>query len=139
MATQTSNNASAGSGTASNTAATTAADAASTTLGLGGATSGQAGATPRHETQQETGGSGGAQLTHSTGEIDATPGQPAAGTPAVAEPMPAPKPDADGSAVQSGALGAQDTRGQQAGGTGTGLGSPETGANQSEADLPPAR
>lgn len=131
MATQTSNNSTAGSGTAANTAA----DDPSTTLGLGGATSGQAGATPRHETQQETGGSGGAQLTHSTGDIDSTPGQAAASPPGAPEP----RPEADGSAVQSGARGAQDTRGRQAGGTGTGLGSPETGANQSEADLPPAR
>jgi hypothetical protein len=134
MATQTSNNSSAEPGTASNTAANTAADAASTTVGLGGVTSGQAGATPQHETQQETGG-GGAQLTHSTGDIDSAPGQAEASTPAAPEPAP----EADGSAVQSGARGAQDTRGQQAGGTGTGLGSPETGANQSEADLPPAR
>jgi hypothetical protein len=108
-------------------------NAASTTLGVGGTTSGQAGATPTHETQQETGGSGGAQLTQSTGEIDAAP----AGRAGVA-PAPAPRPEADGSAMQTGARGAQDTRAQQAGGTGTGLGTPETGANQSEDDLPPA-
>ena len=110
-------------------------DAASTTLGVGGATSGQAGATPRHETQQETGGSGGAQLTHSTGEIDAPPGQQPDSAASAAEP----KPEADGSAVQSGARGALDTRSQQGGGTGTGLGTPETGANQSQDDLPPRR
>ena len=107
---------------------------ASTTVGIGGATSGQAGATPSHETQQETGGSGGAQLTHSTGEIDAAPGTTPAGTPDAPEPAP----QADGSAVQSGARGSLDTRAQQAGGTGTGLGSRESGANQSEQDLPPA-
>ena len=110
-------------------------DAASTTLGVGGVTSGQAGATPSHETQQETGGSGGAQLTHSTGEIDAVPGRQAKEPPAEPEA----KPEADGSAVQSGARGALDTRSQQGGGTGTGLGTPETGANQSPKDLPPAR
>lgn len=110
-------------------------DAASTTLGVGGATSGQAGATPRHETQQETGGSGGAQLTHSTGEIDAAPGQ----QPDQPETPQEPKPEADGSALQSGSRGALDTRSQQGGGTGTGLGSPETGANQSQEDLPPPR
>lgn len=129
MATQASNNAT--------TNATTNAgpDAASTTLGVGGATSGQAGATPTHETQQETGGSGGAQLTQSTGEIDGAP----AGQAGIALAAPAPRPEGDGSALQTGARGAQDTRAQQAGGTGTGLGTPETGANQSEDDLPPGR
>jgi hypothetical protein len=112
-------------------------NAASTTLGVGGATSGQAGATPTHETQQETGGSGGAQLTQSTGEIDAAPAGQAGIAPA-APAAPAPDPEGTGSALQSGARGAQDTRAQQAGGTGTGLGTPETGANQSEDDLPPA-
>lgn len=119
----------------SNQGTTGTQDAASTTLGVGGTTSGQAGATPRHETQQETGGSGGEQLTHSTGEIDAAPGQQANTQPAAPEI----KPEADGSAVQSGARGALDTRSQQAGGTGTGLGTPETGANQSQEDLPPPR
>jgi hypothetical protein len=109
-------------------------NAASTTLGVGGTTSGQTGATPSHETQQETGGSGGAQLTQSTGEIDAAP----AGQAGVAPAAPAASPEAEGSALQTGARGAQDTRAQQAGGTGTGLGTPETGANQSEDDLPPA-
>lgn len=110
-----------------------AQDAASTTIGVGGITSGEAGATPQHETQQETGGSGGAQLTHSTGEIEETPDRQPESSPAAPEP----KPEADGSAVQSGSRGALDTRSQQGGGTGTGLGSPETGANQSPEDLPP--
>jgi hypothetical protein len=130
MATQASNNSAPGSDTAP--------DAASTTLGLGGTTSGQAGATPQHETQQETGGSGGAQLTQSTGEIDSAPGQAADNTPAAPGSGPNPGETGDKSAVQSGARGAQDTRSRQAGGTGTGLGTPETGANQSEADLPPS-
>ena len=114
---------------------TTTQDAASTTVGIGGTTSGQAGATPTHETQQETGGSGGAQLTHSTGEIDAPPGTTPSGTPA----GPPPSSEADGSAMQTGARGALDTQSQQAGGTGTGLGSRESGANQSAEDLPPAK
>jgi hypothetical protein len=122
MATQASNNAAAAQGD-------------SATLGLGGATSGQAGATPTHETQQETGGSGGEQLTHSTGEIDKAPGS----RPAPAAEAPQTVPDPEGSAMQTGARGVQDTRARQAGGTGTGLGTPETGANQSEEDLPPAR
>ena len=110
-------------------------DAASAAVGIGGVTSGQAGATPTHETQRETGGSGGAQLTQSTGAIDAPPGTTPAGTPA---PAPASS-EAEGSAMQTGARGALDTQARQAGGTGTGLGSRESGANQSEQDLPPAR
>ena len=96
---------------------------------IGGATSGQAGATPAHESFAETGGSGGAQLTHSHGEgpdhLEETPQDEgkAAG-------------DTD-SNLQSGARGALDTRPEQSGGTGTGLGSRETGANQSKGDLPP--
>jgi len=122
MATQTSNN-------------TSAPQGDSATLGVGGATSGQTGATPTHETQQETGGSGGAQLTQSTGEIEHAPGSRPQPTPDAPQAVP----DPDGSAMQSGARGAQDTGADQAGGTGTGLGTPETGANQSEEDLPPAR
>ncbi|KQQ97410.1 hypothetical protein [Massilia sp. Leaf139] len=107
-------------------------DAASTTMGIGGTTSGQAGATPAHETQQETGGSGGDQLTQSTGEIDEAQREaPAAAPDAALQP--------DDSAMQTGARGAFDTRAEQAGGTGTGLGTSESGANQSEKDLPPAR
>ena len=97
---------------------------------IGGATSGQAGATPAHETQAETGGSGGDQLTHSHGELPARPGAAPAAAPAPADPR--------GSAMESGARGAQDTRPRQGGGTGTGLGSAESGANQSQDDLPPA-
>jgi hypothetical protein len=104
-------------------------DSASTTVGIGGTTSGQAGATPSHETQQETGGSGGAQLTHSTGEVDAAP--------AVAPATPEPEPEAQDSAMQTGARGHLDTTSGQAGGTGTGIGSRESGANQSQDDLPP--
>lgn len=100
---------------------------ASTTLGVGGATSGQQGATPRHETQAETGGSGGAQLTHSHGEDIGAPAGQAGIEGGGAD-----------SAVQSGAVGAQDTRANQAGGTRNGLGTRETGANQSEQDLPPS-
>jgi hypothetical protein len=120
--------------TQASNATTGSHNAASTTLGLGGITSGEAGATPGHETMQETGGSGGPQLTQSTGEIDTAPGQRAANPP----PEPECSPEADGSAVQSHSRGALDTRSHQAGGTGTGLGMPETGANQSPEDLPPA-
>lgn len=113
-------------------------DEASTTLGVGGTTSGQAGATLAHETQAETGGSGGAQLTHSHGEIDGARETPTEDLAAAASSAQAGS-EADepsGTALQSGARGAQDTRPEQGGGTGFGLGTPETGANQSADDLP---
>lgn len=113
---------------------------ASTTIGVGGATSGQAGATPSHETQQETGGSGGEQLTASQGELPearrerGTGAAPSADGPPAVPRNPA---EPDDSSMHSGARGAFDTRSDQAGGTGTGLGAPESGANQSPDDLAP--
>ncbi len=103
----------------------------STTLGVGGATSGQQGATPTHETQQETGGSGGDGLTRNqAGEtLNAPEGAPSHGRHV----------EAEGSAMTNVARGPQDTRPDQASATGTGLGTPETGGNQGEGDLPPAR
>ena len=132
----------------------TADDAAdSGAIGVGGVTSGQEGATPSHETQQETGGSGGEQLTASqgNGEDTAMDGQQAgagaqpggvstvapAAAPAAA-PGVAPNAAEPGeTSMHSGARGALDTRSGQAGGTGTGIGSPESGANQSPEDLAP--
>lgn len=116
------------------------ADDPSTTIGVGRATSGQSGATPSHETQQETGGSGGEQLTGNQ-DAGAGAGGVAGDTGKVAAPAPPPvagRTEAPDSSMQSGARGAFDTRPDQGGGTGTGIGSPESGANQSEADLPPA-
>jgi len=129
---------------------------AGATIGMGGATSGQAGATPSHETQRETGGSGGEQLTASQGDAvpdRAGPGDAAgtgadtdAGTGADkhaaaahdgAPSVPRNPAEPDDSSMHSGARGALDTRSSQAGGTGTGLGSQESGANQSPADLAP--
>jgi hypothetical protein len=148
-------------------------DAASTTLGVGGATSGEAGATRTHETMAETGGSGGSGLTRnevkepqgkdeeararqSAGDSAmnvqqrATSGGPtekpvvssgnlqggAAGADERTGANAGAGPGADGRPVaDSGARGFQDTRSEQAGGTGTGLGTPETGANQTPADL----
>jgi hypothetical protein len=88
---------------------------------VGHATSGEAGASRKHETMAETGGSGGAGLTGN--QSGAATGQPV------------PPPDEVGVVIDSGARGAQDTRSRQAGGSKTGLGSPETGANQSPADI----
>ncbi|MCD2516794.1 hypothetical protein LQ564_10785 [Massilia sp. G4R7] len=105
----------------------------STTLGVGGATSGQQGATPSHETQQETGGGGGDGLTRNqAGET--------ANAPDGAAPGGRPHPEALDSAMTNVGRGAQDTRPNQAdpdAQTGTGLGTPETGGNQDASDLPP--
>jgi hypothetical protein len=82
---------------------------------------GQPDATP---SQAETGGSGGDGLTRHEGDghphgADASAGALHAST-------------------QSGAVGAQDTRAEQAGtNETTGLGSPETGANQAPGDMAP--
>jgi len=113
-------------------------DDPSTTIGVGGVTSGQSGATPSHETQRETGGSGGEQLTanQDAGGAGDANARPAPGSAPAGPAGNASEPD--DSSMQSGARGAFDTRSGQGGGTGTGLGSPESGANQSEADLPPA-
>jgi hypothetical protein len=83
---------------------------------------GRADATPD---MAETGGSGGAGLTRNEGD-----GAP--GSAGVAEtPL--------HGATESGALGAEDTRLEQAGANGkTGLGSAETGANQAPDDMAPA-
>lgn len=82
---------------------------------------GQADATPD---QAETGGSGGDGLTRHEGD-----GGP--GSVGMAEkPRHAP--------TESGAVGATDTRAEQAGAhETTGLGSPETGANQAPGDMAP--
>lgn len=110
----------------------------SATVGIGGRTSGQQGATPSHETQTETGGNGGPGLTRNQsgpyinapdgtedGRAAATPASTADETPDSAATQPAP--------------GAQDTRPDQAGPKVTGMGTLETGGNQDAADLPPPK
>ncbi|UVW27127.1 hypothetical protein [Massilia sp. H6] len=110
-------------------------DEASTTIGVGGATSGQQGATRRHETHQETGGSGGDGLTRNqAGETTNAPNGAALDETSGSAQAPAEAPD---SAMTHSTRGAQDTRPDQASKTGTGLGTPETGGNQDAGDLPP--
>jgi hypothetical protein len=113
-------------------------------IGLGGPTSGEAGATLNHETMAETGGSGGPPLTKPRDEEIGKPvpsseslknqGDAMQGAVDVAAP-----PEGAGSAATAVVRGAQDTRSDQAGIDATGLGTPETGGNQSEEDLPPPR
>ena len=81
---------------------------------------------PEHASHRATGGSGGAGLTASQGDISR--GNEQRGQTRVPE-----------SAATATVKGAQDTRSRQGGGTGTGLGTPETGANQDAADLPPRK
>jgi hypothetical protein len=111
----------------------------SATLGVGGPTSGEAGSTLTHETMAETGGSGGDALTKPRNEETA---EPAPGARQSARPDSSQgdnEEQAEGAdtAATATARGAQDTRSRQAGIMETGLGTPETGGNQSEADLAP--
>lgn len=110
-------------------------DEASTTLGVGGDTSGEAGATPTHETMAETGGSGGPALTQPNDVESAsyTPSDADEAEDDGAEPLGA---GSDATAV---GRGYQDTRSSQAGRLPTGLGTPETGGNQDASDLAPPR
>jgi hypothetical protein len=117
----------------------------SATLGVGGPTSGEAGSTLTHETMAETGGSGGEALTKPRNEEAAASGdtnkvqgdklQHAVDTAAEG----ADSAEGAGTAATNVGRGAQDTRSQQAGINPTGLGTPETGGNQSEEDLAPPR
>jgi hypothetical protein len=105
---------------------------------IGGVTSGEAGATPGHETMAETGGSGGDALTQPR-DIETAPlsgsGQSSDGAGAGDG-----VPEGAGTAATTIARGYQDTRGSQAGPGSTGLGTPETGGNQNEGDVtPPSR
>ncbi len=86
--------------------------------------------------QQASGGSGGSQLTRSLEDT----GSNAPSTPVdlIDEATPV-APEGAGSAVTAATRGPQDTHSQQAGSTATGLGAPETGANQQVSDLPPPK
>jgi hypothetical protein len=109
------------------------------TLGVGGPTSGEAGSTLTHETMAETGGSGGVPLTKPRKEEAAGTSQ--SGQPGNSQGGDAVRanPDAEGAGTAATATGRgkQDTRSQQAGINETGLGTPETGGNQTEGDLAP--
>ena len=119
-------------------------DDGTVTVGVGGQTSGQQGATPSHETQEETGGNGGPGMTRNQsgpyvnapdGSEELAPGAVDANTDAGQAPERSESVDA---AMTHANPGAQDTRASQAGIHETGLGAPETGGNQDEGDLPPA-
>lgn len=116
----------------------------SSTIGIGGRTSGQQGASPNHESQQETGGNGGAGLTRNQAgpDVNAPNGAPGQVAPPTGAPEGAPVVGGGeplDSAMTHANSGAQDTRSSQAGPRDTGMGAPETGGNHDEGDLPPVR
>jgi len=80
--------------------------------------------------QQSTGGNGGDQLTQSNAEQRSD--QPVSAPEGNRQAQPG-QPDSDATASNRTA---QDTRSNQAGSTGTGLGAAETGGNQDEFDMP---
>ena len=109
-------------------------------LGVGGPTSGEEGSTLTHETMAETGGSGGSQQTKPRDEeaMDTAPGASRSAQPGNSQGgAEAAQPEGAGTAATAVGRGAQDTRSRQAGINPTGLGTPETGGNQSEEDLAP--
>lgn len=103
-------------------------------IGVGGATSGEAGSTLTHETMAETGGSG---VNQQAEDKD----QRAAPHASAADPGNCQRAEPEGAdtAATAVARGFQDTRSSQAGKLPTGLGTPETGGNQDERDLAPPR
>jgi hypothetical protein len=111
---------------------------ASTTIGVGGPTSGEAGSTLTHETMAETGGSGGIQQTLPK-DLEVAPVAPVAGQTEAAPDTASAAPEGAGTAATAAGRNYQDTRSSQAGHLPTGLGTPETGANQDERDLAPPR
>ncbi|TQK11558.1 hypothetical protein [Herbaspirillum sp. SJZ107] len=117
----------------------TSSDGQSVTIGVGNPTSGEEGATLTHETMQETGGSGGDALTKPR-DLETAPPAPVSSEAAQREQASATAaPEGAGSDATAIARGYQDTRSGQAGRGETGLGTPETGGNQDESDLPPPR
>jgi hypothetical protein len=120
-------------------------DDGSVTVGVGGLTSGQQGATPSHENQTETGGNGGPGLTRNQsgpyvnapdGTEDAAPDAAATNVETLGA---ASRTESVDAAMTHANPGAQDTRASQAGPRETGLGAPETGGSQDERDLPPTQ
>ena len=113
----------------------------SATIGVGNATSGEQGSTPTHETLAATGGRGGRALTKPRPEEEAPAPRGASQSGAAGSRQGGPDDEAEGAGTAATAInrGYQDTRSRQASPGSTGLGAPETGGNQTEADLAPRR
>lgn len=84
------------------------------------------------QSQQETGGNGGQQLTHGMADTN-TDQQVPVGNRQSAQPDPS---GTAATAATAANRTAQDTRSAQAGTTGSGLGAAQTGGNQGEFDMP---
>jgi hypothetical protein len=104
----------------------------STSVGVGPANDSRDG----EGSQRATGGSGGAGLTRSLEDTGSDAPSESAGEPTVGADD-AGEHLAEGTDMTAINRGAQDTRSRQAGSTKTGLGAPETGANQGPDDLAP--
>ncbi|MGF6272404.1 hypothetical protein ABIB38_000760 [Massilia sp. UYP11] len=124
---------------------TTSGNDDTVTVGVGGQTSGQQGASPSHESQAETGGNGGPGLTRNqsgpyVNAPDGTEGAvPDTAATSVETLDAAPRTESVDATMTHANPGAQDTRAGQAGPRETGLGTPETGGNQDARDLPPVQ
>lgn len=93
---------------------------------------GSDGTQPGNPSQRETGGSGGAQLTHGINDTNSD----AKIDPRLTSADGNRQSDQSGSDATAANRTAQDTRANQAGSTGTGLGAAQTGGNQDEFDMP---
>lgn len=105
-------------------------------VGVGAGNDRQDGSPDDDGSQRASGGSGGSQLTR--GLDDTRSGAPSGAVGAAGDAAEE-APEGEGSAVTAATRGAQDTHSRQAGSTPTGLGAPETGANQAPGDLAPKK
>lgn len=114
---------------------------ASTTSSIGHRTSGEAGSTPTHETMAETGGSGTQQDDVATASGSDSNSGSTSGSVESERALDSQTGGVEGagSDATTTARGFQDTRGEQAGRLPDGLGTPETGGNQNQDDMAPAR
>lgn len=106
----------------------------STSVGVGPGNDRQGAAPGSEGSQRETGGSGGEGMTRNLEETGSDASVDTAGEPTVG---PDGEPLAEGADMTAINRGAQDTRSRQAQPGKTGLGAPETGANQGPDDLAP--
>ncbi len=100
-----------------------------TSVGVGQGNDRQGESMQKDGSHSESGGSGGSQLTHSITDTHSDAPVESGNR----------QRDDNGSATASATPGAKNTRAEQAGPGRTGLGTPETGGNQSPGDVAPPR
>lgn len=113
-------------------------NAGSASVGVGPGNDRQGGAQDQDGSQRASGGSGGSQLTRSLEDTGSAGPAKVTGLKEEGDREQS-EPAAAGSAMTASTRGPQDTHSHQAGSTATGLGAPETGANQKPADLAPKK